>query len=102
MRKILIAFILLNLTACSTTKGMQEVIVDNKTKTEYVFPDESLLATCTELPVLHTSKELGRNILPADFYKWGVDAAIVYDKCADNKDKLAEWILRFKKDVTKK
>ncbi len=86
--------LLLLLTGCASTKNMQEVIVDSKTKTEYVFPDDKYLESCKEL------KELKGN-LPKDLYLWGVDAATQYNSCSDDKDVLADWIKRFKNNLNK-
>lgn len=95
MKNILIISILLIITGCSTTRGMQEVIVDNKSKTEYVFPDDKFLKSCEELPTL-------KGNLPKDLYIWGTETAIKYDDCSYNKDVLADWILRFKQDIINK
>ena len=95
MKYIITSILLLSLIGCSTTKGMQETIIDNKSKTEYVFPDDKYLKTCDELPTL-------KGNLPKDLYIWGTETAIKYDDCSYNKDVLANWIIRFREDILNK
>ncbi len=94
---IFVCISLVSLTACSSlkTKEMQEVIVDNRTKTAYVFPEDKYLIQCKELQELKSKKI-------ADLYRLAKDEyPEQYYKCSDDKDVLAEWILRFKKDIEK-
>lgn len=95
MRVILILLLFTLIAGCSTTKGMQEVIVDNKSKTEYVFPDDKYMTSCEELPTL-------KGNLPKDLYIWGTDTAVKYDECSYSKDVLSDWIKRFKEDILNK
>lgn len=92
---VLIVFILLITGCASTTKEMQEVIVDKRNKKEYVFPDDKYLEECKELPLLKGKKA-------KDLYLWGIDAATLYDKCATEKEVLSDWIKRFKEETNSK
>lgn len=87
-------FLIVFLNGCASTKGMQEVIIDSKTKTEYVFPDDKYLESCKELSELKGNK-------PKDLYLWGVDTANQYNSCSQDKDILADWIKRFKNNLNK-
>ena len=88
----LIAFIFLITGCASTTKEIQDVIVDKRNKKEYVFPDEKYLESCKDLPLLKGKKA-------KDLYLWGIDASILYDKCATDKEVLSDWIKRFKEET---
>jgi len=92
---VVVIFFVLFITGCSSTKEIQEVIVDKSTKKEYVFPDEKYLESCKEPPLLKGNK-------PKDLYLWGIDTANQYNSCSFDKDVLSDWIKRFKEDIEKK